>query len=125
MKKIILSILSFVLIAFASIGGGLLLSACDYSYSENAEGGFDNSQNEDNEGLGDDNQDENLDNNEEIGNPSDDEVESQAITVGDYWRVSIFHGSSQEINNTTLRYTYQPYNGSYNPSHGTWTYSAQ
>ena len=46
MKKIIFSILSFVLIAFASIGGGLLLSACDYSYSENAGGGFDNSEND-------------------------------------------------------------------------------
>ena len=39
MKKLLISILSFVLIAFASIGGGLLLSGCGSSYSESTGGG--------------------------------------------------------------------------------------
>ena len=40
MKKLLISILSFVLIAFASIGGGLLLSGCGSSYSESTGGGI-------------------------------------------------------------------------------------
>ena len=62
MKKLLISILSFVLIAFASIGGGLLLSGCGSSYSESTGGGI--GDNENHENLGDD---------DEIEIPSDDE----------------------------------------------------
>ena len=50
---------------------------------------------------------------------------AQAITVGDYWRYSVFNGSSTAGQYHGCSITYQPYNGSYNPSYGTWTYSAQ
>ena len=47
MKKFIISFFSILLIALASVGGGLLLSACDNSsYSENAGEDLDNSENE-------------------------------------------------------------------------------
>ena len=47
MKKFIISFFSILLIALASIGGGLLLSACDNSsYSENAGGGLKNLENQ-------------------------------------------------------------------------------
>ena len=48
MKKFLISFFSILLIALASVGGGLLLSGCDNpSYSEtNGEGNLDNSENE-------------------------------------------------------------------------------
>ena len=65
MKKYIISFLSILLIAITSIGGGLLLSACDNSsYSENGGGNLDNPEN---------GSDENLDDDDLPNNPSDDE----------------------------------------------------
>ena len=111
MKKFIITFFSFLLIGLTSIGGGLLLSACDNSsYSENGGGNLDNSENENDENLGDENE---------------EEIVAQAITVGDYWRYSVFNGSSTAGQYHGCSITYQPYNGSYNPSYGTWTYSAQ
>ncbi len=73
-------------------------------------GGFDDSENENDDNLSD---------------GDEDEVVAQAITVGDYWRYSVFNGSSTAGQYHGCSITYQPYNGSYNPSYGTWTYSAQ
>ena len=48
MKRFIISFFSILLIALTSVGGGLLLSACDNSsYSENVGGGVGDSTNED------------------------------------------------------------------------------
>ena len=48
MKKFIITFFSILLIALTSVGGGLLLSACDNSsYSENVGGGVGDSTNED------------------------------------------------------------------------------
>ena len=71
MKKFIITFFSILLIGLTSIGGGLLLSACDNSsYSENTGGGFDDSENEENT---DNEQNENLEN-------SEDKVEEHATT---------------------------------------------
>ena len=111
MKKFIITFFSILLIGLTSIGGGLLLSACDnFSYSENGGGNLDNSENENDENLSD---------------GDEEEIVAQAITVGDYWRYSVFNGSSTAGQYHGCSITYQPYNGSYNPSYGTWTYSAQ
>ena len=66
MKKFLLSIFVFMLMACTSIGGGILLSACDYS-TEQVGGGFDNSENEENNESADS---ENIENGDTVENAS-------------------------------------------------------
>ena len=83
MKKFIISFFSILLIALASIGGGLLLSACDNSsYSENVGEGIGDSTNEDVNTPSDGPNDENENSGSEESNSNlDDGVSALAVSL--------------------------------------------
>lgn len=82
MRKYFITFLSILLIAITSIGGGLLLSACDNSsYSENGGGNLDNPENGSDENLGDNDLPNNPNDDEENEDNKDDVTAASDFTI--------------------------------------------
>ena len=107
MKRFIISFFSILLIALTSVGGGLLLSACDNSsYSENVGGGVGDSTNEDVNTPSDETptddpngENENL-GSEENNDENQDDIEAQGVNFS--VRVQAYLSTGEILSYSTL-----------------------
>ena len=107
MKRFIISFFSILLIALTSVGGGLLLSACDNSsYSENVGGGVGDSTNEDVNTPSDETptddpngENENL-GSEENNDENQDDIEAQSVNFS--VRVQAYLTTGEILSYSTL-----------------------
>lgn len=131
MKRFIISFFSILLIALTSVGGGLLLSACDNSsYSENVGGGVGDSTNEDVNTPSDETptddpngENENL-GSEENNDENQDDIETQSVNFSVQIRAYLATGetvSYSTLNSRGLRagrFTINWYEGDGKSGHG-------
>ena len=122
MKKFIISFFSILLIALASIGGGLLLSACDNSsYSENVGEGIGDSTNEDVNTPSDGPNDENENSGSEESNSNlDDGVSALAVSFTVQQRTTYSDGDVENSGDKSSWHSGHWFNLTWHEGDGKW-----